>query len=476
MKSFIFLSFLSLISVNLSAQDRALDSLLNLQNKKLADTVLVDVYQNIGGIYKKDEKDTAVYFYKKALLLSEKIKDAKRISSSYNSICTYYCNRAKFTEGYSYLVKYETFTESTKDTQLIINSLAARAFLYRQLNQLEKVIEVEQKKAELYHLLKDTLEEAKEYYVMGWAGYNAKAYKQAIVDLHKGRGLCMQLNEQVIRHKIYNWLGASYNGLKQFDSALYYAKIVMNFNVSQKNLFTVAESYRYTGDIYFNMKRFDTALNYYINAIDYYARSNNVGRSFLLRTYKVRVLDSLKRFKEAAKELDYVRTKGFKEDGLVQMYINLIGRDLYAQSGEPYKAIECYRRYDSINKSTQTDDAQQAILIAEFKKEQEKEKALKEAEQKEKEILFELERHKQKNIRNILLGGFLIIAVVAIFIFMSLKRNKRTNKIITQQKHELEEKNKSIIDSITYAKRIQNALITSEKYIERSLNDLNKNT
>ncbi|HXB40928.1 MAG TPA: hypothetical protein VNZ49_10330 [Bacteroidia bacterium] len=38
----------------------------------------------------------------------------------------------------------------------------------------------------------------------------------------------------------------------------------------------------------------------------------------------------------------------------------------------------------------------------------------------------------------------------------------------------IEEKNKEITDSITYAKRIQNSLLTSEKYIARNLNKLLK--
>ena len=39
----------------------------------------------------------------------------------------------------------------------------------------------------------------------------------------------------------------------------------------------------------------------------------------------------------------------------------------------------------------------------------------------------------------------------------------------------IEEKQKEILDSIHYAKRIQTALLTSEKYIERNLNKLTKN-
>ena len=44
---------------------------------------------------------------------------------------------------------------------------------------------------------------------------------------------------------------------------------------------------------------------------------------------------------------------------------------------------------------------------------------------------------------------------------------------VTEQKEKVEEKQKEILDSIRYAKKIQTALITSERYIYRKLNELN---
>ena len=61
----------------------------------------------------------------------------------------------------------------------------------------------------------------------------------------------------------------------------------------------------------------------------------------------------------------------------------------------------------------------------------------------------------------------------------SLRINQKKNRSIRlqkeaveRQKHLVEEKQKEVIDSITYAKRIQRALITSERYIEKSINKL----
>ena len=46
------------------------------------------------------------------------------------------------------------------------------------------------------------------------------------------------------------------------------------------------------------------------------------------------------------------------------------------------------------------------------------------------------------------------------------------NNIIEHQKAVVEEKQKEIIDSIHYAKRIQQALLTSERYIQKTISRL----
>ena len=58
---------------------------------------------------------------------------------------------------------------------------------------------------------------------------------------------------------------------------------------------------------------------------------------------------------------------------------------------------------------------------------------------------------------------------------------QKQKKVIEEQKglvdaayEQLHEKNKEVMDSITYARRIQRALITPEAYIDKALNRLQK--
>ena len=76
--------------------------------------------------------------------------------------------------------------------------------------------------------------------------------------------------------------------------------------------------------------------------------------------------------------------------------------------------------------------------------------------------------------RNYFVIGFALVIVLALFIFRSYRQKQKANLIITLQKHEVEMKQKEVLDSIHYAKRIQKALMPNEKYIQNKLKHLNK--
>jgi hypothetical protein len=75
----------------------------------------------------------------------------------------------------------------------------------------------------------------------------------------------------------------------------------------------------------------------------------------------------------------------------------------------------------------------------------------------------------------------LLVLGFAVFAWRSFLQKKRANVLISQQKQEVEqqkhlveEKQKEIIDSILYARRIQRSLLPKEKYVDRVLKKLNK--
>tara|TARA_R110001592_G_scaffold279316_2_gene546747 strand:+ start:613 stop:2664 length:2052 start_codon:yes stop_codon:yes gene_type:complete len=96
--------------------------------------------------------------------------------------------------------------------------------------------------------------------------------------------------------------------------------------------------------------------------------------------------------------------------------------------------------------------AENAILIAEQK--------LKDAEKEITAQTAELEM--EKLLKKIMIFGLFGLIVLTIIFFRIIKQKKKDNKIIMQQKLEVEEQHKEITDSINYAERIQAAVLTSE--------------
>ena len=90
----------------------------------------------------------------------------------------------------------------------------------------------------------------------------------------------------------------------------------------------------------------------------------------------------------------------------------------------------------------------------------------------EQRKVTEIELKQEKNQRYSLYGGLILVLVFAGFMFNRFKITQKQNMKIEKQHALLEEKNEEIIASIRYAKRIQDSLLTSQKYIERNLNRL----
>ena len=94
------------------------------------------------------------------------------------------------------------------------------------------------------------------------------------------------------------------------------------------------------------------------------------------------------------------------------------------------------------------------------------------AEQDKQAAVDAAEKKKQAIILYSVIGGLMVVLVFAGFVFRSLRITRRQKQLIEQQKHLVEEKQKEILDSIHYARRIQTALLPTEKYIDKTLKRL----
>ena len=119
-------------------------------------------------------------------------------------------------------------------------------------------------------------------------------------------------------------------------------------------------------------------------------------------------------------------------------------------------------------------DKNKEITRKEMNYEFEKKEAAQKAEQEKQQAVAEADKKKQQVILYSVLGGLLVVILFAGFIFRALRITRKQKLLIEQQKKIVEDKQKEILDSIHYARRIQNAILPTEKYIDKTLKRLMK--
>jgi len=140
-----------------------------------------------------------------------------------------------------------------------------------------------------------------------------------------------------------------------------------------------------------------------------------------------------------------------------------------------YKYYILYKQYgDSVLNDEGIEKRKELEMNFTFEKEREKQRL----EEDKKEVIRAEEKKRSVIYIAISIGGIILSIFIALIIYRNYKRTQKAHAIISKQKNEIEkqkhfveEKNKEVMDSIHYAKRIQRALLTSENYFKKHVSD-----
>ncbi len=314
--------------------------------------------------------------------------------------------------------------------------------------------------------------------------------------------LLEELNLKEEKYRVYSLLGNLLLQQDSFSQARNYYHIVRAHRLETKNDFGYANSM--VNLLILNMKRkdYDSALAYGFRAVETYKKTNNpseMANALLGLSEALIKKQNLEAAEQKARE-SYDIYKTIKLDHGMCNAIFVLGQ-IYKLQNKIDTAITCnkfsLKIADSLNLLSSERDCYKALSELYVKKddfekayayqvlykkyedslvvESQKGKML-EAEvqydisKKEKLLLeqkFEIES--QNKQRNYLLLGIVGIIVLLLISYRAYKQKKTASEIIEKQKELVEDKQKEILDSINYAKRIQNAILAKEEEIKKYL-------
>jgi tetratricopeptide (TPR) repeat protein len=399
---------------------------------------LVSDYFNALECYSKSQKINEELLKKISKTSPLLIETKREIAKIHNSAGLVYQDQANFPKALEHYIAALKFVEEIADTRGTASILCnigniystqfnhAKALEY--FNKSYKIALAENNKSEIARILSN----------QGIVYYNQKNYSKALEYYLKS----IKISEEIGYRQLNSSTLAGIAGIfvKQNDpeKALKYYAQALDMEQQNGNKNKVASIYGNLASLYLSLKKYDLTEEYLKKAL---ALSSEIG-----------ALDITENQEETYYQLEELR--------------------------QNYKtALEHYKNYisarDSINSEANTKKQVQQEMQYEFDK---KETAAK-AEQEVKDQKAAADKKQQQIILFSVSGVLLLVIAFAFFVFRNLRVTQKQKLIIEQQKQVVEtqkqiveEKQKEVLDSIRYAKRIQQSLLPTEKYIERNIN------
>lgn len=288
--------------------------------------------------------------------------------------------------------------------------------------------------------------------------------------------LATALGNQRFLGSVYNNLGLCYIQLR--DSALAREYLEKSLGIRQQigDKHGVAQSHNNLGTLYYEWQNYGVALHYYKLGLELRLAADvpksgiveskiNIGKTYYKLGKQAQARASLEAAREEAIQMAHIELERRANEELI---------GIYSRSGDFKKAFELQARFYVIRDSLYGLDKKEEIGRLTFEHKI-REDSLRHAETRLQQIAVHDEKEKRSAfVRNFLVAGFLLVLSAAFLLLKQLRRIKEANQIIKKQRDQIEAKQKEVLDSIYYARRIQQSLFASETYINRHMHRLMK--
>jgi tetratricopeptide (TPR) repeat protein len=423
--------FLTLFATTTQAQN---DSLWKVyQNKTLPDSVRLMAIDDLSWNMTTIDPDSAIELGKLERQLAQQSRLSSFEAKALNNIGVANMNRGNYPDAVEHYLLALKIYEARRDKRGIGTSYTNVGNIYREQKEHEKALD-----------------------------YYSRAL-QIFIEIGHQQGIAA----------CYSNIGIVHFNSRSFEKAF------ENFNKAlAKN--------KEIGDVYSESKDYLNIANYYLAKDDFVKSRENFEKSMLIAQNigfvpgiafcfgNLAVLDAkLGNYRQALTNSDsaiyYASMAGMID---VQRGAYEVRAQSFAALGNYKEAFENHTKFKQLHDSIFSEE--NSRQLGDLRTQYEVEK--KEAELKTKaeaQAAITAEEKKRQRIVMIFLGlGLLIVAVFSMLLYKRFRLTRKQKEIIevqsretTFQKHLIEEKQKEIIDSITYAKRLQQAILPPADFI-----------
>ena len=405
---------------------------------------LAAALSNIGYIHSaQGEVKEALDYYSRSLKIQEQMGDNVAIAGSLNNIGTVYYKLGQIKEALDYFSRNLKVYEEIGFKKGIATSLNNIGAIYDEQGQLKEALDYYSRSLKTQEEIGGKSGIARSLNNIGVAYKNQGQGTEALEYFNRSFKIFEEIgNKQEIANSLHN-IGVIYKTQSQLKEALGYFNRSLKISEEIGDNDGIAGSLINIGDIYHKRGQLKEALAYSLKSLTI---SQQIG--------------SPERIKYASSLLSYI----------------------YETQSKGMKALEMYKLHIKMKDSLNNEETQKAATQQQAKYAYEKQKTIDDAaHEKQKTIdaaahekllaIEQEEKEKQQILTGAIAVGLGLVGIFLLFVLNRLKVTRKQKDVIEQQKEVVEEAHQEIKDSITYAKRIQSAILPPIKVVKEYLKE-----
>lgn len=406
---------------------------------------------NIGLIHNNTgELDSALKYYEKGADTYRLVDDLAGLALAINNMGAIYDSKGDIIGALKYYHESLKIYEDSDDyygIALVLNNIGA---IYKNQGEIDKALDYWNRSLKIREESNDVFSIA--YSVTNLASLYAikKDTTKAIEYLNRGLKIREELDEKRGMAQSLNLLGRMYLSMNKLDSAATYLNRSLQIRRALEDNEGLVISLNSLASLSFKQKNLNLAKKY---ALESKSIAQDIGFPSSIR--------------DASKMISKIsRSQGLWQEAFLNLELYILMKDSISNEENIKGAFqkEAQHKFEKQADSLAAEQLKKDVLLI--------------AEQKRKDDIAEKEAEKKNLIIWTGSGGFLLVFLFTGFVVNRLRVTREQKSIIEDQKKqvdhafgELEEKNTEILDSINYAKRIQKAILPSNKVVKEYLNE-----
>lgn len=481
-------------------------SLKKLREKNVHDTTKISLCLTLASEYISYYNDSAFYFLDKAddfLKIYPNAKDER--DAKYLRSMVYY-TISEFDKSQWSLNQTIELAKKEKDNGLLAKSYNLMGAIQFNLGNYAAAIKQYNNKLDIVKMLGDTISIIETYYNISLINNAEGSYFKSLENNYAALGLSQKIKDSVSMMIVYEGLGISYSKINDLKKAIINLKKALQLAITYGKSYEEAGIWVDLGSVYQQNREHEKAL-YYFQRAEETARKNgdklvesiaSSGKGVSLMFQK-KYREAIEIFKSAnAIQANISYKKGIAENQLHIADCNIelgnysearafalnslseakslgekkLESDSYLSLSKVYERLAntdsayiCYKKHIAISDTINN----RSVIRKAAELESKLEKIRINEERIYNEKVTNAELAKQKQIRNTIFVAAGIVLLLLLFSYRNYRQKEKASIEIIEKKKIIEHKNKDILDSITYSKRLQSAVLMSREEVRATL-------